>query len=91
MAQPLTPELLVYGLTNATDPQLSPDGSTVLYSLSKVDEKTHKPTGQLWLCAPDGSNKRQLTQTGTRNRGGRWSPDGTSIAFVSDRVKQAGI
>ena len=91
MAQPLTPEVLVYGLTNATDPQLSPDGSTILYTLSKVDEKTHKPTSQLWLCAPDGSNPRQLTQTGTRNRGGRWSPDGAAIAFVSDRVKQAGI
>ncbi|HET7034658.1 MAG TPA: S9 family peptidase, partial [Thermomicrobiaceae bacterium] len=48
--------------------------------------ETKKPASQLWLCAPDGSNKRQLTQTGTRNRGGRWSPDGTSIAFVSDRV-----
>src|SRR5699024_7686984 len=34
---------------------------------------------------------RQLTQTGERNSGARWSPDGYQIAFVSDRVKKSGI
>ncbi|HET7036875.1 MAG TPA: hypothetical protein VFI42_14415, partial [Thermomicrobiaceae bacterium] len=85
MARPMTAELLIYDLKNAADPQLSPDGSAILYTLATIDRETKKPASQLWLCAPDGSNKRQLTQTGTRNRGGRWSPDGTSIAFVSDR------
>src|SRR5439155_16629513 len=39
----------------------------------------------------DGSHPRQLTSTGRRNRGGVWSPDGSSVAFVSDRVDGNGI
>ncbi|HEU5423524.1 MAG TPA: hypothetical protein VFU72_08300, partial [Nitrolancea sp.] len=86
MAQPMSAELLIYDLKNAADPQLSPDGTTILYTLQTLDKESKKPASQLWLRAPDGSNPRQLTRTGQRNRGGRWSPDGESIAFVSDRV-----
>ncbi|MCO5178051.1 MAG: S9 family peptidase, partial [Thermomicrobiales bacterium] len=46
---------------------------------------------QLWTCDRDGGNARQLTQTGERNSGARWSPDGTQIAFVSDRVSKSGL
>jgi dipeptidyl aminopeptidase/acylaminoacyl peptidase len=88
---PFTPETLVYGLRAAGDPQIAPDGRRILYTLAKVDEATKKPQSHLWLCDIDGGNKSQLTQSGTANGGGRWAPAGTRIAFVSDRVKQAGI
>src|SRR5690606_13293357 len=91
MPQPLTPEVIVYGLTMAGEPKISPDGSQILYTLSKVDPESKRGSSQLWLCGIDGSNPRRLTWTGERNGGGVWSPDGTRIAFVSDRVKEAGI
>jgi Tol biopolymer transport system component len=87
MTSPLSPETLVYGFSLAGDPRVSPDGTRVLYTLSKVDPETKKGKSALWLCAIEGSNARQLTQTGEQNSGGRWSPDGSQIAFVSDRVK----
>ena len=41
MAQALTPDVLVYGLRSADDPQIAPDGSAVLYlSLIHISEPT---------------------------------------------------
>ncbi len=86
-----TPERLVYGLVSADDPDITPDGSRIVYSLSTPNQETGKVTSHLWLCGVDGSNARQITQSGTRNGSARWSPDGQQIAFVSDRVEKAGI
>lgn len=91
MPQPLTPDTLIYGFTLAGDPQISPDGAHILYSLSQINRDTKKANSNLWLCAFDGSNPRQLTQASGRNGSGRWSPDGAQIAFISDRVKKSGI
>lgn len=91
MPRPLTPETLVYGLAAAGDPQLSPDGSRVLYTLGAADRGSKKQSSQLWMCGVDGSDPRQITQSGERNGSGRWSPDGGAVAFVSDRVKKSGL
>jgi acylaminoacyl-peptidase len=91
MPSPITPATVVYGFTLAGDPQVSPDGTQILYTLTSVDRATKKPSSQVWLCASDGSDARRLTWSGEQNGGARWSPDGTRIAFVSDRVKKSGI
>src|SRR3712207_1850418 len=91
MAKPLTPETLVYGFAAAGGAQIAPNGTQVLYALGRTDRDTKAKTSQLWLCSVDGSAPRQLTYTGERNLLGRWSPDGASIAFVSDRAAEAGI
>ncbi len=88
MRPPLTPAILVYGLKTIGDPQLSPDARHVLYALAEADPATKRQTSQLWRCDSDGANPRRLTWTGERNSGGRWSPDGTAIAFVADRPGQ---
>lgn len=80
-----TPESLVYGLKTVVDPQLSPDGEWIVYTVNEVPEETKKRTSQIWLTKRDGSETRQLTFAGKSSSKPKWSPDGTSIAFVSDR------
>ncbi len=86
MAQVLSPETLVYGFSLANDPRISPDGTQVVYTVTRVDRETRRSSSQLWLCGIDGANARQLTRLGQHNGGARWSPDGRSVAFVSDRA-----
>lgn len=91
MARPLTPETLVYDLIQASDPQIAPDGRAIVYTRTTIDRDTKKATSHLWLCDPDGANARQLTRSGQQNSGARWSPDGTQIAFISDRAARSGL
>ncbi len=91
MPQPLTPAALVYDLIQVSDPQISPDGTRVVYGRTVTDRESRQATTHLWLCASDGGNARQLTYTGKQHGWARWSPDGASLAFVSDRVAKSGL
>ncbi|GIW06899.1 MAG: hypothetical protein KatS3mg060_1704 [Dehalococcoidia bacterium] len=84
MTAPLTPETLVYRFTPAADPQLSPDGRHVLYTVTTT-ERGKAPVSQIWLANADGTSPRQLTRAEKSSGSPRWSPDGQHIAFLSSR------
>ncbi len=67
------------------DPQISPDGKRVLFQKKTVGEK-HKYETALWVTDLAG-HLRQPTAVEGGAAMGRWSPDGTRIAFVSGREK----
>ena len=91
MSRGLTPDRIVFDLVSAGEPQLSPDGSTIVYSRSQAERGKLKPTSHLWLIDRDGGNARQVTTAGNRNGVARWSPDGAAIAFVSDAEGNNGL
>src|ERR1017187_2067428 len=68
------------------DPQMSPDGTSVLFAKKVVDEKKKYVT-QLFSVDLTGSVK-QWTQGADSAGSGRWSPDGALITFVADRDKK---
>lgn len=95
MPEQLTIETLVCDFKVAGDPQASPDGSKIAYTLTTVDRDEKKEQTQIWLCDADGKNRRQLTHDGSRNSEPRWSlgPEGApeSLAFISNRVEKSGL
>ena len=86
MTDRLTPADMIYDAQIPGDPQISPDGSHIVYTLTRSDRDSRKTISHLWLCDRDGGNARQITQSGQKNEMPRWSPDGARVAFVSDRV-----
>ncbi len=67
------------------DPQLSPDGRRVVFTVQRVERETEKKYTNLWLAAADGTRLRQFTHGKWADSQPRWSPDGQTIAFFSNR------
>jgi dipeptidyl aminopeptidase/acylaminoacyl peptidase len=83
-ARPMTIDDLL-SIKGVADPQLSPDGSMVVYVVSEIDRSTDKTNSSLWLVPASGGEPKRLTTTPGSNNHPRWSPDGKTIAFVSSR------
>ncbi|MEP3482566.1 MAG: S41 family peptidase [Fuerstiella sp.] len=60
----------------AADPQLSPDGKTLLFAYR----------GDIWTVPTTGGSAERLTTHPATDDDARWSPDGTQIAFVTTRT-----
>ena len=66
------------------DPQLSPDGRTIAFTVGTVDKAANRVISQIYTIGVDGSNQRQITKGDKSSTSARWSPDGKRIAFVSE-------
>jgi dipeptidyl aminopeptidase/acylaminoacyl peptidase len=62
------------------DPQISPDGSQVIYTRRYVDKLADRWESALWLVNADGSRNRFLL----KGSSARWSPDGTRIVYTAE-------
>jgi dipeptidyl aminopeptidase/acylaminoacyl peptidase len=67
-----------------SDPQISPDGKWIAYSVATPDLNANHSVKDIWLVPAGGGDSRQLTQGGKDERP-RWSPDGKKLAFLSSR------
>ena len=76
---------------NVGDPQISPDGQMIAYTVSTIDAKEDKSNTHIWLVAYDGSNDRQITFSNDSENAPRWSPDGKYLAFTSSRPGKQGV
>ena len=63
-----------------SDPQISPDGSQIVYTRRWVNKLEDKWESVLWIVRADGSRNRFLV----KGSGAVWSPDGTRIAYLAD-------
>jgi acylaminoacyl-peptidase len=85
MLRPPTPEDL-YRFRIPTDPHLSPDGSLVAVTVQAVAAGRDAYRHAIWLVPADGgAPARQVTLGSRHDTGPRFSPDGATLAFLSDR------
>jgi len=77
----LTPEAML-ALGRLSDPQLSPDESTILYGVSYTSVAENRSCRNLFVCDIDGGNRRQITRYAKSVSNARWSLDGSSIFFL---------
>ncbi|MEP6788333.1 MAG: S9 family peptidase, partial [Acidobacteriota bacterium] len=71
------------GVKRVLDPQLSPDGKWVAYTIGIVDKEANKVVNQIYIVSVDGSKPKQITNNPSSSSGPRWSPDGKRIAFTT--------
>jgi len=82
--QPFTVQALME-VKRISDPQLSPDGASVAFTVETVDLERNLRARNIYLVPVRGGEPRRITWAGTANYRPRWSPDGRRIAFISNR------
>ena len=73
----------VFKLQYVSDPQISPDGSKIIYVRTKMDIMKDGRSSSIWIINSDGSNHQKLTSNTFSESSPRWSPDGKRISFIS--------
>ena len=80
----------LFRLQEVGDPQLSPDGKWVAYTVSTIDTTADKRLTDIWMVNWEGSEDIRLTYAGENSASApRWSPDGKFLSFTSDRPGKA--
>lgn len=73
----------VYKMESVSRPKISPEGSWILYSQSKIDVAKDKSVSKLYMMSADGKETVTLTEQ-TKGVGNyQWSPDGKYISYLS--------
>ena len=75
----------LYLFNTVTEVRISPDGKNVVYTVQRVNRKTEKKFTNLWVAPTGIGQPHQFTNGDQHDESGRWSPDGSQIAFLSDR------
>src|SRR5262245_34841258 len=66
----------LFNVREVRDPQRSPDGKWVAYTVTRAIKETDKNDTDVWMVSWDGKENIQLTSTAESESRPRWSPDG---------------
>lgn len=81
----------IFGLEYADDPQISPDGTRIVFVRHSMDIMKDRGRSHLWIVNADGSGLRPLTSGERNDSSPVWSPTGDRIAFRSTESGSAQI
>ncbi|HWO89283.1 MAG TPA: prolyl oligopeptidase family serine peptidase, partial [Gemmatimonadales bacterium] len=73
-------------MARPSEPQVSPDGRWVVYTVTETDLEGNRRRSDLWLAASDGSAPpRRISVDSLGGRAARWNHNGTALAYVNSR------
>jgi dipeptidyl aminopeptidase/acylaminoacyl peptidase len=72
-------------MSSLSSPRISPDGAQIVYSFGEKEKWDSRSNYNLWLISTDGTKRMRLTNSDKNDRNPLWSPDGSKIAFSSNR------
>jgi dipeptidyl aminopeptidase/acylaminoacyl peptidase len=75
----------LFKIKSVGDPQRSPDGAWVAYTVGTTDVEKDRRDTDLWMVAFGGGEEIRLTSTPDGESTPRWSPDGRYLAFLASR------
>ena len=75
----------IFNIRDVRDPQPSPDGKWVAYTVTTAVKDTDKNNTDVWMVSWDGSQQIQVTSTPEGESSPRWSPDNKYLSFISSR------
>jgi len=72
-------------MSSLSSPRMSPDGTLIVCMFGEKEKWDSQANYNLWLISTDGTKRIQFTNSDKTDRNPLWSPDGSKIAFSSDR------
>ncbi|NMD11213.1 MAG: S9 family peptidase, partial [Acidobacteria bacterium] len=75
----------VLGGLEISDPQVSPDGGWIAYTVAWMDRQADKARSAVWMVDWEGRNNVPMTSGPEGDTAPRWSPDGKYLSFLSTR------
>ncbi|MHC5076913.1 MAG: TolB family protein, partial [Planctomycetota bacterium] len=74
-----------------SDPQVSPDGKKIVFTLRETDLQANRGRTNLWLVNVDGTELKYLTSHPENDSNPRWDPDGKYVWFLSNRTESSQV
>lgn len=78
----------ILALKRVADPQISPDGHWVAYTVTRNDLKKDAESTQIFMVSRDGDEVVQLTANDYSASSPRWSPDGKILGFLAAKTEE---
>ncbi len=79
-----------FALQQVGDPQVSPDGRWIAYTVTTDDLKEDESRTRIWMVPVGGGDAVPLSAEGEDSSSPRWSPDGRYLAFLGSRGEDEG-
>ncbi|MBX3132644.1 MAG: S9 family peptidase [Gemmatimonadaceae bacterium] len=77
-------------LTNVSQPAMSPDGRSVAFTVTTVNERENKRHQEVWVVPTAGGDPQRYTASAFESSSPRFSPDGKYLLFSSQRPGGSG-
>jgi len=81
----------ILSLKRVASPEISPDGRWVAYTVRETNWDDNAYETEIWLADTASGGTRQLTNARKSSQSPAWSPDGSMLAFISDRTDKRQI